>query len=792
MAERKARKTDSEATCYVAGKMPGNRSGQYLIVMDGVHGIRELSAEDFGKESIRMGRSRDQNDLVLSSQAVSRIHGKFKVSEGRMFYADLGSTNGSILESSGCRRFLNKDQKYIQLMDGDMIRIQPEQDSAQEAVLILYMDSTEKGTWRKQPVLSGHISIGRDMDNDIVLSHPGVSRVHAKIEKTERGMLLKDEHSVNGTLLNGHTLSDSALLHEKDVIQILGSTLIFTNGVIYYKNLTRGVRIDVLDMNKYVGKKKKQILNHVNTTIDSNEFVAIIGGSGAGKSTLMNAISGFDKKTEGTVLFNGLDLKSHFAELKGLIGYVPQEDIIYENLTLRKMLYYTAKLKMPGDTSAREIENRISHVLEMVELTEHQNTFIRKLSGGQKKRASIAVEMLADPKLFFLDEPTSGLDPGTEQKLMITLSKLSKSQGKTIIMVTHTTQSLELCDKVIFMGQGGRLCFCGSTEQAKMFFDTENLVDIYNMISENAPFWEEQFRNCMEPEQAQVRKKNAGEAREKKRRTNPAKQLGILTSRYIELIRNDAQRLGMLLLQPVVIALLLSVVAKDTVFEIYEDTKSILFALSCAGIWIGLFNSIQEVCKERTILKREYMGNLRLPVYISSKFLVQTLLGAIQGMLMMLIFSLTVGLPEAGILLDHPAPELYLTLWLTIEASMALGFVVSSLVKTGDKAMTLAPFILIIQLLFSGILFELSGAGEWISYFTISKWSVEGLGSIAGLNDLTMKIQEQLPTAEHEFQEIFEAVSGHLYQVWGILLAMTLLCGALCMILLRSLSRDSR
>lgn len=132
---------------------------------------------------------------------------------------------------------------------------------------------------------------------------------------------------------------------------------------------------------------------------------------------------------------------------------MPQEDIVFENLTLKKMLYYTAKMKMPDNTSMQEIEDRIQEVLRLIELTEHQNTMIKNLSGGQKKRASIAVELLADPGMFFLDEPTSGLDPGTEQKLMRVLNRLSKTQGKTIVMVTHTTQSLDLCDKIIFMGK---------------------------------------------------------------------------------------------------------------------------------------------------------------------------------------------------------------------------------------------------------------------------------------------------------------------------------------------------
>ena len=218
----------------------------------------------------------------------------------------------------------------------------------------------------------------------------------------------------------------------------------------------------------------------------------------------------------------------------------------------------------------------------------------------------------------------------------------------------------------------------------------------------------------------------------------------------------------MLFLQPVLIALLLGIVADDRVFEIYESTKSILFALSCAGIWIGLFNSIQEICKERVVLKREYMGNLKLWAYTLSKFLIQSVVGILQAAVMTAVFGLVVGMPEKGILFQKSFFEMFFTVWLTITASMALGFIISAFVKSGDKAMTCAPFVLIIQLLFSGILFELKGAGSKIAYATISKWSVESLGSIADLNSLTMKMQEEIPGIEHEFQDIFESVSKHL------------------------------
>lgn len=772
---------------------PGAVSGKYLIVIDNFGKVQEISLDQFGKSRIIFGKDPGQCDIVIPFEGVSRVHGKLKFDRNRVLFADLGSTNGTILDLDGYRTFLRRNEVYAELHNGSILRIQPPQSTAQKSVMLLYVDSKEKGVWRKLPIMTSKVTIGRDSNNDIVLKHPGVSRMHAVIKKEGNRFTIYDNNSMNGVIVNGLKLDRSRVLEEKDVISILGSTLIFTNGMIIYKNSARGISIEVNNVNKYVGKNKKKILDRVTCNIESNEFVAIIGGSGAGKSTLMNAINGYDAKIQGTIKYNGMDLRKNFSELKNLIGFVPQEDIIYENLTLRKMLYYTAKLKMPKDMSKKEINDRINQVLQMVELTEHQNTYIRKMSGGQKKRASIAVEMLADPSVFFLDEPTSGLDPGTEQKLMVTLNRLSKTQGKTIIMVTHTTQSLQLCDKVIFMGRDGRLCFAGTTEQAKMFFDTDDLVNIYNMITDDSLFWADQWRNCSMPagmEQPRSEETNIANEIKKRKKGSSIGQLPVLISRYVELICNDIQRLGLLFVQPIAIALLLSLVAADGVFEIYNDTQSILFALSCAAIWIGLFNSIQEICKERSILKREYMGNLKLPFYTLSKFLVQTLIGLIQALLMSLLFVLLIGKPEEGILMNNAFLEIMVTVWITIEASMALGFIISAIVKSGDKAMTMAPFVLIVQLLFSGILFKLDGAGKYIAYATISKWSVESLCSSANLNDLPMKVQ--IPGAEREFEEIYEFAAGHLWGHWGILAGMVLLCAVVCTVALRRISKDGR
>lgn len=764
-----------------------------LLVITPDGDVHEYRLNQMKKSRITIGRGHD-NEIMLESPCVSHDHGVLIMERGKVWYQDLNSSNGTYVDALGNKKYLHQSSAVVELRDGMVLNIGGM--GKENAVYLLYSLCLPSEGWKKISINRKRLTMGRASGNDIVLAHPAISRTHAAIEPTDNGYELTDISGRNGTLLNGRTLEGRAVLKECDIIQILAYQMIYMKGTVFYKTTSEGISLNVEHIDKWVGKgnKRKQLLHDVNLQIESNEFVAIIGGSGAGKTTLMNAISCFDRQFTGHVYCNGLDLLSNFKYMKSIIGYVPQEDIIYQNLTLRRMLEYTARLKMPDDVSKQERERQIDNVLEMVELTPQQNTYIRKLSGGQKKRASIAVELLADPQLFFLDEPTSGLDPGTEQNLMRTLNRLSKTQKKTIIMVTHTIQNLDLCDRIILMGTGGRCCFSGTLEEAKMFFDTENLADAYNIVSADSKSWEKQFAKFQKKdyETQMPQQKSQEQLKTQIKKPSALRQFLILTQRYMELIKNDMMRLLILILQPVVIGLLLYIVADDSVFDVYENTKTMMFALCCSGIWIGLFNSIQEICKERNILRREYMTNLKLPVYVTSKFMVQALIGLIQAVLLSGSFILAVGKDGSGLFLDSFRPEIIFTIWIVIVASEAMGLVVSANAKSGDKAMVVAPFLLIIQLLFSGILFKLEGFGKYISYATTSRWTVEALGSIVNLNDLPLKMQADYPMITHEAESFFEATKDHAVHCWGILAGMTVLFLIVSIISLRQLPKDSR
>lgn len=767
-----------------------------LVVLDSGGKIQEYMLSSFGKNTVLIGRG-DVSDIFINSNLVSRSHAQLRMHDGSWYIEDLNSTNGTFVNGRLLAPTGVSSSYGYRLEEGDIIRIDNITPGMAKGhgVIMLFTFTRSVGKWKRFDLLGAdYVSIGRSEKCDIVLGNVSVSRKHAEIYQRDGYLFLNDLHSFNGVFVNGKRINSEHALCEKDIIRFANSIAIFSGGVLFYKSDNGGTKVRMQNVSRSVKSSggEKCILSNVSLTVDPNEFVAIIGGSGAGKSTIMNAMSGFEHATKGQVFVNSVNLYENYDVLKNIIGYVPQQEIIYENLSLYDMLEFSAQMRMPEDISETEREARISEVLKLVELTEHKRTLIRELSGGQKKRASIAVELLADPGLFFLDEPTSGLDPGTEESLMITLSKLAADKGKTIIMVTHTTQNLRLCDKILFMGKGGKVCYYGSPQDCLNFFKTDSLTKIYNMLSDDrtVDMWSQKFYSQYEREQRRADSGDVTTAKIFFKKPAFFKQLGILCHRYTKLILNDWHRLIMLFAQPVGITILLSFVAADGTFVNFEDTRSILFALTCGAIWTALFNSIQEICKERNILKREYMANLRLGTYVLSKFIVQFILCAVQMLLVTILFKLLVGGSEDSVLTYSGLLENYISLTLTAFASAAIGLIISAVAKNPDKAMTVAPFVLIIQLLFSGILFALSDYTEFLSYFTVSRWAVSALGTVADLNSMPSKIV--IPGAQKAAEDIFEFTKANLFRSWGIMLAFTVICAVGCILILRNVKRDSR
>ena len=743
------------------------RKKEYTLSIIESDDIKTISLNDFKKEIITFGRDK-KNDIVLDSPIVSSKHGYFKIDDDSISIYDNKSKNGlfinNILLFDGCVIGYN-----------DTIKIDNPLDPLVQGVLMVLSTEKDSDKWNTFNLSKkDEIVIGRNKDCDIVLDSVTIANYHAKIIKRDEGYYLDNYDKSGGIIIDNKILNEEVRLRDKDVFIINNIKLIYDNDKILYQSNERGVKIEAIDIVKTVKvkSKKKNISEHVDFVANPGEFIAFVGGSGAGKSTFMKCISGVTRATSGRVLLNGVDLYENYSVLKSLIGYVPQENIIFDDLTLFDMLKYAANLRMPEDATKEEKLNRINEVLEIVEMLDKKDVMIKSLSGGQQKRACIAVELIADPHLFFLDEPTSGLDPGTERSLMKTLRKMSDS-GKTIILVTHNTLNLHLCDKVVFFGYGGKLCFDGKPEDALKFFKVDDFVDIYNKINEDVDSWKEKFKKSNIKEKEESDKKNIKPKSTIKSKSF-SKQFFTLVRRKFKALFNNKQQLLMLFGQAPLLAFLLTLVATDNIFYSYEETKSIIFTMSNAAIWLGLLNSIQEICKERVILQKEHMADLRLSAYILSKLTYLIIVAIIQSILLVVTFVLIVNVPQTGLLFNWVLETIVIVFLTTFTAS-SMGLVVSAIAKDSATAMTMPTLLLIPQLLFSGILFPLGGIVGKLSNLTICRWSVEALGTINDLNSLVSEIQEAIPGYVRTIESYYTFSLNHLSFDLFMMLLMSLI-----------------
>ncbi|MGE5389648.1 MAG: ATP-binding cassette domain-containing protein, partial [Deltaproteobacteria bacterium] len=501
------------------------------------------------------------------------------------------------------------------------------------------------------------------------------------------------------------------------------------------------------------------------------ELVAILGGSGAGKSTLIGALTGMNPATSGSILINGRDLYHEYEVFRCMMGYVPQDDIVHVDLTVEEVLTYTARLRMPEDTSKEEIKSTVEQVMMEVELTERRDILVKNLSGGQRKRVSIGVELITRPGLFFLDEPTSGLDPGLERIMMELVRKLA-DQGRTILLVTHATFNIKLCDKVLFLADGGKLAFFGTPAEAIIYFEATDFADIYQKIStEKTPDqWarifktSESYKSNVACRDYGINQKINTESDKKSIGKGSAKissirQWMILTERFARIMSRDKANLGLLLMQPLIIAALIvmifyasaplfnsreyknedliitsQVIAsggfQDIQDKIQSETNrrfnmSICIALMIfSAIWLGTSNSAQVIVKEIPIYQRERLVNLHIAPYLFSKVFVLSVICLIQTAIFIGVITIGLGLPQIV--------PVFLAFFLVSITSVMMGLTVSAVSSNADKAMTAVPLLLVPQIILAGAIVPMQAIKpavfQWIFYLAISKWGYELVG----------------------------------------------------------------
>ncbi len=457
-----------------------------VLVVTTARGAREVP---LASSTMVVGRDPTVSDIVVESEAVSRRHARIDRRDWGWEITDLASTNGLLYQG---RPIQNRP-----LTHGDIIGVGTsvtlEFRAPQAAAAPAAPGRPAGGREVSLDLPSrGPLVLGRSDNAGLTLSHPQVSRSHAQIVRAGEGFVLEDLGSAAGTYVNGQ-LVQRHVLAEGDVVRIGASRLVLEQGRLRVTDEEGNLRIDAFNLQRVVGKGLR-ILQDVSLSIYPREFVAIVGGSGAGKSTLLKALCGFNPADAGIVLLNGSDLYQNFDAYRYDLGYVPQDDIIHRELRVLNALDYAAKLRMPGDTTEQERRQRVMEVLRDLDLQSTVDRPVRALSGGQRKRVSIGVELLTRPSLFFLDEATSGLDPGTELQMMKLLRRLA-DQGRTVALVTHATKNVMICDKVIFMARGGNLAYYGPPEEALQYFGVSDFDEIYSRIETgDAKNWAVRFR----------------------------------------------------------------------------------------------------------------------------------------------------------------------------------------------------------------------------------------------------------------------------------------------------------
>ncbi|MEU6116182.1 FHA domain-containing protein [Streptomyces sp. NPDC047117] len=599
--------------------------------------------------------------------------------------------------------------------------------------------------------------IGRALENELVVSDLQVSRHHAEFRATPDGRFeIHDLGSHNGTYVNGQPVpkSGSALIGPNDTVGVGHSTFRLVGDRLEEFVDTGAVSFSARHLTVTVDGGK-QILKDVSFGVPEKSLVAVIGPSGSGKSTLLKALTGYRPANEGDVLYDNRNLYKQFAELRQRIGLVPQDDILHKELTVQKALRYAAKLRFPGDTATAEREARIDEVLHELKLHVHKEKKVTSLSGGQRKRVSVALELLTKPSLIFLDEPTSGLDPGMDRDVMKLLRDLA-DDGRTVLVVTHSVAELALCDKLLVMAPGGGVAYFGPPEEALNFFQYESWADVFSAFENYRDYdWMGRWRgsphyqmyaadlDAVAPQSVDVQ---APPARMQKSQSWGS-QLWTLMRRYVSVIASDRGFLGLMLILPAVLGVVSMLIPSDFGLgygpieraRTNRDAATIMLILTVGMCFSGAANSVRELIKERVIYERERATGLSRSAYLMSKVIVLGVVTAVQGVIIAAIGFSTRKMPAEGLIVqDLPAVEMTVAIIALGFTSMMFGLIISALVKTAEKTMPLLVMFAIVQVVFTGVLFQLfdtPGVAQ-LSWLMPSRWAVAALGATADLNTL--------------------------------------------------------
>jgi ABC-type multidrug transport system ATPase subunit len=738
--------------------------------------IKKIKLEEGSNFELMIGRS-EQANIILPVTVVSNYHAQLiKDANNNLYLIDQNSTNGTFINKQKINpgvpyEITVRDQITLSNTNGVSIVFNPDvykPGSINAPPSDVHVDTKANTNLFSKLKEKGVVYIGRGSEADIILDHPTISRLHAMIEKKgEHGYIIKDLGSTNGTFLNGSRISGTTSFTEQDII-FIGRFKLTLNGSA--KDLSNEIAIRADRIGKVFPNEKVGLFE---TTFDvqSNILMAVMGPSGCGKSTLLKALNGASPATSGSVYICGLELTQHYDYLKTQIGYVPQDDIVHSELTVEQSLWYAAKLRLQN-LSEEQINDKINQVLDNLKIQHIRDQLVGKISGGQRKRVSIAVEILNNPMILFLDEPTSPLDPQTIEDFLVSLRKLCE-MGTTVILVTHKPEDLNYVDSVIFMAEGGHMVYYGNSKNYLNYFEVADAVKVYsNLAGEKAKRWIGKYnsnKTSSNPHEQTIKQIRASS------KTNYFSQYLWLTRRYFNIKLNDKLNSAIMIVQAPVIAFL--------VCMIYDKIElSVPFLLTVSAVWFGANNAAREIVGELPIYMRERMFNQGIFPYILSKITVLGTFAAVQSLLFTLILCGVYHVDsDTSVSWGNPMMTFLWMLTLSV-ASTLLGLLLSATVSTTEKVMTVVPIALIPQIMLAGIVAKISTAHvELLSYLTLSRWGTEGFCNIqekvmlsmpmtnpttGNTSDTLSKVKaiEQLKKSFHpeNYENTFGKMHGHL------------------------------
>jgi ABC-type multidrug transport system ATPase subunit/pSer/pThr/pTyr-binding forkhead associated (FHA) protein len=719
-----------------------------------------------------------QADIHVASPLVSRAHFVLRFGGGHWMAIDNGSLNGIFVNGRRVSSVAISEGQRINIGEPDGPAVTfgfgrhtgaPEAPPTAPVILPQVRPSNRPAagprpgapkspsTFKFSPIqpslrpasVPGAITVGRTPDNDVVVADVLASRHHAMLVPTNGGMEIRDAGTLNGTFVNGVRV-DAAALHEGDVVTIGNIDLVFSGGRLIGRcetdtaAPTGGLQVQGATLTIEQGRT---LLDNIAFTARPGTLTAVIGPSGAGKSTLAKLIAGTTLPTKGRVSFEGHDIHGAYASLRSRIGLVPQDDVVHSRLTVDQALSYAAELRLPPDTTTEDRRQIVAQVLEELELTPHANTRVDKLSGGQRKRASVAMELLTGPSLLILDEPTSGLDPALDRQVMAMLRKLADA-GR-VVVVTHSLTYLNVCDQVVLLAPGGKVAFSGAPAEVGPAMGTTDWADIFSEVAANPDAAHQRYLTRAGSFPAPPEAEKPADLG-KPIQTSLRRQFSTIARRQLRLILSDRGYFVFLVLLPFILGALSLAVPGNVGFGIPnpmgsapDEPSEILVLLNIGAVFMGIALTIRDLIGERPIFRREQAVGLSTWAYLLAKVVVYCTAAVIGSAVMVGIVLVGKNEPTRGaVLLHNAAFELFITVAATCVASVILGLALSALARSNEQIMPLLVVAIMAQLVLSGGLLPIAArlGLDQLSWVTPARW-----GHAAAASTVDLRVLEPDP-----------------------------------------------